>query len=308
MDPLAGRRRREYQTATSSPDTVRGIGVLGLRLMRGLPLRRITLAVAAAGVLGAAPVGAVAQVGGATTFVQAAKGGSFQGGRLTLRGVGRSVRWKTVGPGRHSGVVSFPLLERQLFSDNAALVATLHVASQRGVVRLRISRPRYRARRGTVGYRVKRLDQRRIPRRFGAASLSIVSPPLVGSSNHHSCQTQLQDNTAYGLQPISSSRGDLDSWAFLSPPTAVIGSNDSANWESDGAAFKGCTNTVVWKFVSDPNNPHPPASPSGTVTLTTTYPWLGVPSYQCSSSYAGVSCKQTYATSGGVVSWDLSSP
>src|SRR5689334_13002436 len=111
--------------------------------MRGLPLRRITLAVAAGGVLGAAPVAAVAQVGGATTFVQAAKGGGFQGDRLTLRGVSRSVRWKSVGPGKNSGVVSFRSVERQLFSHSAALIANLHIASQRGVIRLRISRPRY---------------------------------------------------------------------------------------------------------------------------------------------------------------------
>ncbi len=241
--------------------------------------------------------------------MQSAKGGGFQGDRLTLRGVSRSVRWKSVGPGKTSGVVSFRLVERQLFSHKAALIANLHVASQRGVFRLRISRPRYQARRGTVGYRVQRLDKRRVPRRFGAASLSIVSAPLVGgSANHHSCQTQLQDNTAYGLQPIDSSEGDLDVWAPLSPPSAVIGNNDSATWESDGALFKGCTNTVVWKFVSDPNNPHPPAFPSGTVTLTTTYPWDGLPSYRCTSSYAGVSCKQTYATKDGVVSWDLNSP
>ena len=186
--------------------------------MRGLPLRGITLAVAAAGVLGAAPAGAVARVGSATTFVQAAKGGGFQGDRLTLRGVSRSVRWKSVGPGKTSGVVSFRLVERQLFSHKAALIANLHVASRRGVFRLRIRRPRYQARRGTVGYRVQRLDKRRVPRRFGAASLSIVSAPLVGgSANHHSCQTQLQDNTAYGLQPIDSSEGDLDVWAPLSP-------------------------------------------------------------------------------------------
>ncbi len=277
--------------------------------MRGFPLRRIPLAVAAVGLLAIAPTSASAQFGGATRFLQSAKSGGLHGDQLTLRGVGRSVRWKGSGPGKRSGVVSFQLLERRLFSGNAAPTADLHVAGQRGVVRLRISRPRYNARRGTVSYRTKRLSKRRVPRGFGAASLSIVSPPLVGGSyGHHSCQTQLQDNTAYGLQPISFSKGDLDVWAFLSPPSAVIGNNDSTTWESDGALFKGCSNSAVWKFVPDPNSPHPPTPPPGTVSFTTTYPWDGLPSYGCTSSYPGVSCKRTYATADGVVEWELTSP
>lgn len=272
-------------------------------------MRRITLAVATAALLAIAPATVAAHSGGATTFVQSAKGGGFQGDQLTLRGVGRSVHWKSGGSGKHSGVVSFQVLERQLFSGNAALIADLRVASQRGVVRLRVSHPRYHARRGSVSYRVKRLSKRRVPRRFGGASLSLVSPPsLVGGSyGHHSCQPQLQDNTAYGLQPISSSKGDLDVWALLSPPDAVIGHNDAAAWESDSALFKGCSNTVVWRLVPDPNNPSPPTPPSGTVNITTTYPWDGLPSYACTSSDPGLSCKQTYATRDGVVDWELDS-
>ncbi len=277
--------------------------------MSRVPFGRITLAVATAGLLAAAGATASGPLAGATLVVQSAKRGGLQGDQLTLRGVGRSVRWKRSGRPRQSGIVSFKLVERQLFSDNAALTADLHVAGQRGVVALRISRPRYSARRGTVSYRVKRLGQRSVPRRFGAASLSIVLPRVVGGSyGDHSCQTEVQDNTAYGLQPIRSSKGDLDVWALESPPAAAIGQGDVTSWESDGALFKGCTNSVVWKFVPDPNSLHPPTPPSGTVSFTTTYPWDGLPSYACTSSYPGVQCKQTYATKDGVVDWELNSP
>lgn len=277
---------------------------LSIRLMRGLSLRGTILAVAGASLFGIAPASASAFIG-ATTFVQSAKGGGFHGHQLTLRGVGRSVRWQS-SLGKQSGVVSFPLLKRQLFPRNATLTADLHVAGRRGVVRLLISRPRYSARRGTVSYRVKRLSGRRIPLRFGRVSLSILWAPGVGRSvGDYSCQTQLQDNTAYGLQPIDSSKSELDTWANLSPPTAVIGSNDAASWESDGALFKGCSNSVVWKLVPDPNKSNPPTPPSATVTLSVIYPNDGFPTYTCKPSGALVYCKQTYATRDGVVYWDL---
>jgi hypothetical protein len=272
--------------------------------MRALSFRGMTLAVAAACLVAIAPASASAFIG-ATTFVQWAKGGAFHGHQLTLRGVGGSVRWQSI-LGKQSGVVSFSLLRRQLFPRNATPAADLHVSGRRGVARLLISRPRYNARRSTVSYRVKRLSGRRIPVRFGRVSLSILWEPGVGgSAGHYSCQTQLQDNTAYGLQPIDSSKGELDKWANLSPPTAVIGSNDVASWESDGALFKGCSNSVVWKLVLDPNKSNPPTPPQATVTVSVSYPNDGFPTYTCKPSGAPVFCKQTYATRDGVVYWDL---
>jgi hypothetical protein len=180
------------------------------------------------------------------------------------------------------------------------------VAGRRGVVRLLISQPRYNARRSTLSYRVKRLSGRGIPVRFGRVSLSILlAPGLGGSSGDYSCQTQLEDNSAYGLEPIDSSKGELDKWANLSPPKAVIGSNDAASWESDGALFKGCSNSVVWKLVLDPNKSNPPTPPQATVTVSASYPNDGFPTYACKPSAATVICKQTYATRNGVVYWDV---
>ena len=54
--------------------------------MRGLSLRHMTLAVTVVGLLASA----FAQASGATTFVQSAQGGRFQGHELTLRGAGCS--------------------------------------------------------------------------------------------------------------------------------------------------------------------------------------------------------------------------
>jgi hypothetical protein len=271
-----------------------------------VPLSRIKLAVVVAGLLAIAAASASAQLSGATaTFVQSAKHGGLQGDQLTLRGVGRSVHWRSSSRGKPSGGVSFQLLERRLFSHSAAVTADLHVAGQLGVARLQISHPSYNARRGTVSYRVKRLNQRRVPRRFGAASLSIVVPPRVGGTGDYSCQTQVEDNTAYGLQPIDSTKSELDKWALESPPDAAIGHGDVTSWESDGSLFKGCSNSVVWKFVSDPNSSNPPTPPSGTVTFSVDYPNDGSPTYVCKPSYSGVQCKQQYATRNGVVYWEL---
>jgi hypothetical protein len=108
---------------------------------------------------------------------------------LTLRGVGRRVTW-AAHPGRF-GVLSVKRLHRLLFTPRTpSATGTLHVAGQRGgeELVLRLSRPRYNASRGTVSYRVRRLNKRTLPsrtarasgfraRQFGAASLSIVGAP-----------------------------------------------------------------------------------------------------------------------------------
>ena len=130
----------------------------------------------------------------ADVYVQSAKSGELGGGRLTLRGVGHRVTW-TAHPSRF-GVVSVKRLHRLLFTPRTpAATGTLHVAGQRGgeELVLRLSRPRYNAARGTVSYKVRRLNKRTLPspaarasgfraRQFGAASLSILGPS--GASAH----------------------------------------------------------------------------------------------------------------------------
>jgi hypothetical protein len=141
----------------------------------------------------AAPPASAGVFRDADVYVQSAKSGELGGGRLTLRAVGRRVTW-AAHPGRF-GVVSVKRLHRLLFTPSTpSATGTLHVAGQRGgeELVLRLSRPRYNASRGTVSYRVRRLNKRRLPspaarqsgnlmRRFGAASLSSAphKPPTA---------------------------------------------------------------------------------------------------------------------------------
>jgi hypothetical protein len=146
------------------------------------------------GWLAAAPASAQAPHADGTVFVHSAKSGKLAGGRLTLQGVGRRVTWA-----HHSdrpGVIAVRRLHRMLFSSKtAAATGTLHVAGHRGGDELtfKLSKPRYNRARRTVSYKAKPLGNGRFPRRaaaqapaaarrFGTASLSIVSAPQ-GSVN-----------------------------------------------------------------------------------------------------------------------------
>ncbi|MGH3340787.1 MAG: hypothetical protein ACRDPL_18415 [Propionibacteriaceae bacterium] len=146
------------------------------------------------GWLAAAPASAQAPPADGTVFVHSAKSGKLAGGRLILQGVGRRVTWA-----HHSGrngVIAVRRLHRMLFSaKTAAATGTLHVAGHRGGDELtfKLSKPRYNRARRTVSYKAKPLNHKPLPsraaaqaaaaaRRFGAASLSIVSAPS-GSVN-----------------------------------------------------------------------------------------------------------------------------
>jgi hypothetical protein len=145
-------------------------------------------AVAAGGLLAAAPAGAQPLPRDDVVFVHSAKRGELGGGRLTLHGVSGRATWAH-NSGR-SGVMTVKRLHRTLFSARTATATgTLHVAGHRGGDELtfRLSRPRYKAARRTVSYRIKRLGDGRLPgraaqaagglRRFGPASLSMVGAP-----------------------------------------------------------------------------------------------------------------------------------
>jgi hypothetical protein len=93
----------------------------------GFRRRRFAPTLAAAVVaLGLGSGTAFAAPNDAAMFVQTATRGTFDHGRLTLRGVTRHVAWFTDRPARDSGVVSFAAFRRGLFSrrqpaPNAAL-------------------------------------------------------------------------------------------------------------------------------------------------------------------------------------------
>jgi hypothetical protein len=274
---------------------------------------RLALLVATATVsLGLAAVASSA--GAATTFVHSAQSGELRGGRLTLRGVSGRATWIT-NAGR-SGVVRVARLHRRVFSAaSRPATGTLHFAGHRGgdELALRLRRPRYNGRRNTVSYRVTRLAKRSsssrrarssqsgASREFGAASLSIVGHPRVmgGDNGGNDCPTGIINQTGinqtgYGLQPIGSSKWDTDTWdpaPDSDRAVSSIGTNTSETYGSDGGFLRGCSNTIVWDLVLDPNDPARHIPPDGTFTVTVTHGWSQVPSRQCVSSNPQYTCQ-----------------
>jgi hypothetical protein len=265
-----------------------------------------------AGLIAIAPATAPATLGSATMFVHSAKGGEFRGGRLMLSGVGRQVTWVTNG-GR-SGLVSVARLHRRLFPPGTpAATGTLHIAGRvpgRGVA-LRLSRPRYNASGRRASYRAVQLSQGSarvarsgVPRRFGAASLSIIGAPAVlgGAYGGHDCSAVLLNHTLNDLGLVSSSKLPTDTWTDeIEPGTVVQAQTGIASWESSGGPLLGCSSTTVWAFAPNPTQPNPP---SGTFTVTTTYPWTGPFNNTCASSNPRFTCRPASSKPGQVL-WEI---
>jgi hypothetical protein len=229
-------------------------------------------------------------------FVQSATGGSVQDGRLTLRGVGRSVSWVTNGFDRWSGKTSFAAMRRVLFSrGQAAPSATLVVGgrSAGSVVALKLSQPRFRPRLRTVSYRVRRQGKQRLSGRFGRASLTIIAPrplsgnapPLGGAPGSRfggffmsiTCTATFTNNTPYPLDFTQATKLDTDQWIPPSPPPdpntrpTLVAPGGSFTWSSKSSVERGCGNSTYW-------NPSPPGG--GQVPLyefDTQVDWSGLP-------------------------------
>jgi hypothetical protein len=277
--------------------------------------RRVAgLVAVAAGLLVVAPAKAPAAPGGATMFVHSAKDGGFTGGRLMLRGVGRHVAWVTNGD--RSGVVPVARLHRRLFpAGTPPATGVLHIAGRRPgrPVALRLSRPRYNASRRRVSYRAVPLNKSRasgraaraaVPRRFGAASLSILGAPAVlgSTSGGHDCSTLLVNHTLYDLAVVSASKLETDVWnPEIRRGNVVQALTGTANWGSDGGPLLGCSNSTVWQFAANSTQPSPP---SGMFTITTTYPWTGPFSNTCTSSNPQYTCR-AWTSNPGQVTWEI---
>jgi hypothetical protein len=254
----------------------------------------------AAGLLALGPGTASAGLPDPPVYVYSAKSGELGGGRLMLHGVSRRITWATQG-GR-SGLTSIRRLHRLLFTPSTPrATATLHVAGQQGgeELVLRLSRPRYKASRRTVRYRVKRLKGT-LPsrRRFGAASLSIVAPQVPeGAPTGNQCRTSLMNEGAGPLELVAHSTPS-DTWD-TEPPFGPIDLDVSTAWASHGAAGQGCSNTVTYKVL---------ANPPVAFTIETTYPVSGAPTYTCTRSLPGnpqYFCEMQHAPAGGVASWQI---
>jgi hypothetical protein len=288
-------------------------GSVKLRRHLEARLRLSTIALAAAAALFVViPANASAAPGGAAMFVHSAQSGELQGGRLMLRGVGRQVTW--VLNGGSSGVVSIARLHRRLFAPGTApATGALHIAGQRGgsEATFGLSRPRYDAARGAVSYRAKRLDKRRaasaagfrLPRRFGAASLSIVGSPrrLGTTGGGHVCSTVVTNDSGVALINPQASAWDTDDWTQGPPGSgdAIAQGGGTATWETEGGIFRGCGDQVVWSV----------ADGSGTVTFSTVYQWSGAFSNVCHSTSPNVQCVDVgdNGNAPGNPNWDIAS-
>ena len=189
-------------------------------------------------------------------------------------------------------MLSIARLQRRLFSvGTPTATGVLHIAGRRGSQGqpLKLSRPRRNLSRGAVSYRARRLTRRtagraagfRAQRRFGAASLSIVGAPRrLGTSGGHACTTTVINNAgSYSLQFLSSSKGEDDIW--VARPGGGVTPGDFMSWESQAGVLQGCSNQAVWGVVGG----------SGTVTLSTTYPWIAPFGNTCVSTSPQVRCQ-----------------
>ena len=229
-------------------------------------------------------------------FVHSADRGDLQRGRLTLRGrgIGRRITW--VHKSGRSGLVSVAGMHRRLFGrGKRPPTGVLHVRGPgpRRELALRLSRPRFSTSGHWVRYRVERLaelgraapaSQRPVPRRFGAASLSLVGGPRVGQWGGQQCLTGILNQTGSQLRVLSTSKWDTDDWWYVPDVGTLVGVNDTIWWESLGGFMRGCGNTVVLQGV---------ASPSVTFTITGTYPWwsTGGQDSTCTASNTSFWCE-----------------
>ena len=283
------------------------------------------IVVVGAGLFALAPATASAGSRDAHVFTHSAKSGKLVGGRLTLRGVGRRITWAN-NYGR-TGVMRIKRLHRLLFSPGTPpAIGTLHVAGHGGgdELPLKLSRPRYKASRGTVSYRAKRLNKRPLPRRparasgialrrFGAASLSIIGAPpvMAGDSGGNDCITFFDNKipgTVYSLQARSFSKGDGNTW--IPNPTdptvgTVVGPGDGIHWQSRGASSDdpGCSNTGAWEVIENPTGGGAPIATGTTITFSVSLSSNYQFNYSCESSAPSLFSCEPQQHAFGFASW-----
>jgi hypothetical protein len=193
-----------------------------------------------------------------------AKGGELRGGRLILRGVSGRVSWWDVSDANSSGTASVRRMHRRLFRPGAPVTGVLHIAGARDSDEpsFRLSKPRYSAPRRTVSYNAEPLHTQpqssavahaATPRRFGAASLSIVSSVASGGRGGNDCEMAFTNLTSAPyvqgnpIKLVSAEKWDTDEWS-PAPPTSLITFHHGANFRSEGGLWRGCSQSTVWRF------------------------------------------------------------
>jgi hypothetical protein len=279
-----------------------------LRWRAGGALSAAGLAAVVAAGLVAALLASASAASAATLVSHSAKSGELSGGRLVLRGVSGRATYVT-GTGR-AGTVPVRRLHRRLFQPGKPATGALNPAGYRGgeAPTFRLSQPRYNASRRTVSYGAKPLGREplprraaRAPRRFGAASLSIVPHPTLatGGSGGNDCQAMIEfpgiwhSETSLSLQ--SSSNWDTDTW--IESPPQYLEQGDEAEVSSEGGLGRGCHFETVWVTQGQGVD-----GPYSTFTIDVTWPWTQLPSSTCTPSNTDAwVCRR--ADSGGEITW-----
>ncbi len=267
-------------------------------------------AVLAAGLANASPVFAEVVVS------HSAKSGELRGGRLLLRGV--SGRASYVTDAGRSGTTSVRWMHRRVFLPGKSAVGMLHIAGWRGGQEptFKLSKPRYSASRRTVSYKAKPLPGTRVssraagaaalqvPRRFGAASLSILPHPTLapGDNGGRDCTVDidLAGNLLSGVGLVSASKWDTDTWD--SYPSGAINyppeGSAQAIVTSYGGLWRGCGWSTVWRTAPD--------GYSGNITISVSWQWNGGISTSCTVADPNPHGVYCYRDDEDVIGWVIS--
>jgi len=288
-----------------------------------------------AGLFGATLAGA--PPASALSFVHSAKSGQLSGGRLVLHGVNRHVTWFTGGGRSGRGTVTRVHRGVFLPGKPATGVLHVAGNRGGDELSFRLSQPRYSAARRTVSYRARQLNNARLPAgfaakaitptfsqyaastrsaastRFGASSLTVTSHPTVAPSAQagNQCNVDVEiwafppDNKIW-LYPQTYTAWDTDAWT-LAPDQAwhealgvrPYGTYSTNFWYiSTGGDLRGCSNTVVFEWISgDGFGVRQDHVRPGTFTITTTWPWGQGPTSTCNGdqNYAVMDGNDGYA-------------
>ena len=272
----------------------------GLRVGRALSAAGLAAGLLVAALAGASPASADVVVS------HAAKSGALRDGRLILRGVGGRASYVT-DAGR-SGTTAVRRMHERAFLPGKPATGTLHIAGSGGGQEpaFRLTKPRYDASRRVVSYKaeplrsasaagtVARASALQAPRRFGAASLSILPHPSLaaGGGGGHDCIMQVGVDPGGGaanLRLQSSAKWDTDDWS-MAPPSDILVA-DKATMESQGGLWRGCGFSTVWESLG------------ATITVAVSWPWNDAPTTSCTVS--GVNRVHCYRDDTSVIGWDI---
>jgi hypothetical protein len=242
-------------------------------------------------------------------FEHSAKSGELSGGRLVLRGVHRRVTW--VRNDGRSGTVAVRRLHRRLFLPGKPVISKLALGKGKGDLTkyidynnpdLKLSRARYYPARRTVSYRVKQLDKRALPRRFGAASLSMVGRAQTGAD----CEAAVRYDPGadFSMQVSDYSKWDTDTWNIEPPFGHEFTGGEDQIWDSFGGTLRGCGNTVNFAITSNRFDYNGRFDWTGIATINLSFDWTGkLTSSSCTITGDASSHVQCDQVGGAPITW-----